>query len=355
MVVRLAIIGGFLGSGKTTLINKVAKELKSEGKNIGLIMNDQGEALVDTQYCNGNGFETAEVLRGCFCCHFNDFMMGAKGLVGKSKPDFIIAEPVGSCTDLQATVVAPLKTLYNKEFKVAPLMVMVDCSRISSDEIEGKSLGGYLRKHQIAEADVIILSKVDMIPKARSEEIRKAVIELNPEAKVLSYSAVTGEGLDQILHIIRSDEMPVRKPVDIDYDKYAAAEAELGWYNGKFKVSGDRVDAYDLATRILRNLSMTYEPQDVAHAKIMVKSKTNLAKISAVYSMLLIDAVEGSRYAIGEVEVTLNARIVSTPDLLRNNMHTAVEKALTDMGLGKVVITDDCFAPGRPNPTYRMT
>lgn len=73
---------------------------------------------------------------------FNDFITGARNLEGKVKPDYIIAEPVGSCTDLQATVIAPLKTIFAKDFKVAPLMVMVDTSRISSDEIEGKSWEG---------------------------------------------------------------------------------------------------------------------------------------------------------------------------------------------------------------------
>jgi G3E family GTPase len=354
MVVRMAIVGGFLGSGKTTLINNVAKKLKGEGKNIGLIMNDQGEALVDTQYCDGNGFQVTEVLRGCFCCRFNDFITGARSLDGKVKPDFIIAEPVGSCTDLQATVIAPLKTIYAEDFKVAPLMVMVDTSRISSDEVEGKSLGGYLRKHQITEADVIILSKIDMISKARCTDIEKAVSKLNPEAEIIRYSVITGEGLDQILSIIKSSSSPKRKPVDIDYDKYAAAEAELGWYNGRFKMHADKVDSYDLATRILRNLTNMYEPQDIAHAKILVRSKTNEAKISAVFSTLLIDAVKGSRYSSGETDVTLNARIVSNPEKLRANMRRSVEMALKDMKLPQVDITDDCFAPGRPNPTYRM-
>jgi len=352
--VRMAIVGGFLGSGKTTLINKLAKQLKSEGKNIGLIMNDQGEALVDTQYCDGNGFQAAEVLRGCFCCRFNDFITGARDLQGKVKPDYIIAEPVGSCTDLQATVIAPLKTIYAKDFKVAPLMVMVDTSRISSDETEGKTLGGYLRKHQMTEADVVILSKVDMISKARCSDIEKTVLELNPEAKVIRYSAITGEGLDEILSLIRSTAAPKRKPVDIDYDKYAAAEAELGWYNGRFKLNAEKVDSYDLATRILKNLMSMYEPQDVAHAKIHIRSKTNQAKVSAVFSSLLIDAVQGSRYSSGDIDVLLNARIVSTPERLRENMRKAVDKAILDLGLPKVEVTDDCFAPGRPNPTYRM-
>ena len=124
MTTRIAILGGFLGAGKTTLMTKIAAELVRSGRTVGLITNDQGEALVDTQFSRSMGFEVAEVLRGCFCCRFNDLLMSARGLVADHRPDYIIAEPVGSCTDLQTTVVAPLQTIYGEEFDVAPLMIL---------------------------------------------------------------------------------------------------------------------------------------------------------------------------------------------------------------------------------------
>ena len=354
LVVRMAIVGGFLGSGKTTLINGIAKELKAQGKSVGLVMNDQGEALVDTQYCEANGFQVAEVLRGCFCCKFNDLITGTRGLVGRVKPDYVIAEPVGSCTDLQATVVAPLKSIYAKEISVAPLMVLVDSSRISEDEMLGESLGGYLRHHQIAEADVVVLSKTDMISTSRLREIVEEVGKINAEAEVIPYSSLDGSGFKQIMKVITSEREPTHRPVDIDYDKYAAAEAELGWYNGQFTLKADHLDTYDLATRILRELASKYHPQDVAHAKVSVRSPHNQAKISMVYSNLIVDSVLGSRYSAGETTVLLNARIVSSPEELSKNMRESVKYTLREMKLATVEIKDDCFAPGRPNPTYRM-
>lgn len=134
----------------------------------------------------------------------------------------------------------PLRSLYRDEFAVAPLMVLVDSSRFSSDEIEARSIGGYLRKHQVEEAEYVILSKVDMISKARISELIDAVRSLNPAATVIPYSAITGQGLDDILKVMDSDLTSKGSPVDVDYDTYADAEAELGWYNGllSFRVSG---------------------------------------------------------------------------------------------------------------------
>ncbi|WP_019177972.1 GTP-binding protein [Methanomassiliicoccus luminyensis] len=354
MVTRIVLIGGFLGAGKTTLINKAAKQMVGSGKKVALIANDQGEALVDTQFSRGNGYQTAEVLRGCFCCRFPDLMQGARGLISEFRPDIIIAEPVGSCTDLQATVVAPLRSLYKDEFAVAPLMVLVDSSRLSSDEIEAKSIGGYLRKHQIEEAEYVVLSKADMIPKARLEELIAEVKKLNPAAKVIGYSAITGQGFDEILGIINSSQISNGSPVDVDYDTYADAEAELGWYNGYLTFSVAKMDAYDLGTKVLRYIAERYDPQDIAHAKVLLRSGTSTVKLSLILSNLTVDGVKGSRYAEGEVELFVNGRVVSSPEALRTNIQSAVKRALSEAGVQDYRFTDDCFSPGRPNPTYRM-
>ena len=210
-------------------------------------------------------------------------MQSARGLVGKNMDKFIIAEPVGSCTDLQATVLAPLRSIYRDEFNIAPLIVLVDSSRLSSDELEALSIGGYLRKHQIEEAEYIVLSKVDMISKERLQELISSIGGLNQKAKIISYSALTGQGIEEIMGIIDSDQKSNGVPIDVDYDTYAKAEAELGWYNGHIKFTTTRTDAYDLGTRILKHIAEKYDPEDIAHAKVMLSSKTSSAKISLIF------------------------------------------------------------------------
>ena len=355
MATRIAIIGGFLGAGKTTLINKVAKGLCEDGKTIGLIMNDQGEALVDTQFSKANGFETSEVLRGCFCCRFNDLMLSARSIVSRSNPDFIIAEPVGSCTDLLATVVAPLKMMYPSEFEVAPLIIVLDAPRFVQEGLDPSTLNGYLRKHQVEEAEHIVISKTDMVTREVLLRLIDAAKSYNPQAEVIPYSAITGHGLARIMDVIRSGKRSDRHPVDIDYDTYAKAEAELGWYNGTFGFQTmEKVDAYELATKIIRAISLCYEPGDIAHAKLMLTSDTNSLKMSAVLENISVDGIRGSRYAQGKVTVTINARVVSTPDELRSNMRRSVFEAMESIGNQTDGFRDECFSPSRPSPTHRM-
>src|SRR5678809_1652312 len=101
---RYIMIGGFLGAGKTTAVGRLARVLTDKGLRVGLITNDQGRNLVDTAMLRSQGFATEEIPGGCFCCRFNSLVEAAQKLSDATRPDVFIAEPVGSCTDLVATV-----------------------------------------------------------------------------------------------------------------------------------------------------------------------------------------------------------------------------------------------------------
>src|SRR6266404_6833296 len=122
---RYIMIGGFLGAGKTTALAQFAQWLSAEGQRVGLITNDQGSQLVDTAMLRARGFVTEEIPGGCFCCRFNSLMDAARKLNATTRPDVFIAEPVGSCTDLVATVSYPLRRIYRNNFSIAPLSVLV--------------------------------------------------------------------------------------------------------------------------------------------------------------------------------------------------------------------------------------
>jgi G3E family GTPase len=355
MSTRIAIIGGFLGAGKTTLMTNLAKTYMGQGKSVAVITNDQGEVLVDTQFAREMGIETAEVLKGCFCCKFPDFIDSARKLVDSVRPDIIMAEPVGSCTDLLATVVAPLKFRFPSEFDVAPLMILLDSTRISEGVEEEGSLGAYLRRHQVQEAEVIVLTKTDLVPEDEMEGLLQIVKEMNPGARVIPYSAVSKEGLKEIAQVIISHDRSLKRPVDVDYELYAQAEAELGWYNGTYHTFlPAEMDSYQLAMDIMGKVSRSYQPGEIAHVKMLLESQMNALKMSLVFQSIGVDGVKGGRKAKGSTIITMNARVVSSPERLRDVMREAMLTTLKAHGITSIDYKDDCFSPGRPNPTYRM-
>jgi hypothetical protein len=109
------MIGGFLGAGKTTAVGKLAAWLRARGLRAGLITNDQGRNLVDTTLLRAQGFATEEIPGGCFCGRFDALVEAVQKLRSEIQPDFYIAEPVGSCIDLVATVAYPLRKLHRSQ------------------------------------------------------------------------------------------------------------------------------------------------------------------------------------------------------------------------------------------------
>lgn len=86
------------------------------GQNVAIVTNDQASDLVDTLLLRAEGFQVGEVAGSCFCC-FNALTSTVESLSLDQRPDVVLAEPVGSCTDLVATVIRPLEQIYEQPFE----------------------------------------------------------------------------------------------------------------------------------------------------------------------------------------------------------------------------------------------
>ena len=192
MPAHYIMIGGFLGAGKSTSILQFAQHLDKQGKKVGLITNDQGARLVDTTVVDNRGFPVEEISGGCFCCRFNSLRDAADKLTADARPDIFLAEPVGSCTDLIATVSYPLRRMYADQYRVAPLSVLVDPTRAL--RILGLEEGAkfsekvvYVYRKQLEEADFIVINKIDSLSEERLEALKAGLEKEFPETKVLPY------------------------------------------------------------------------------------------------------------------------------------------------------------------------
>ncbi len=216
----IIFVGGFLGAGKTTLILAAARELNRRGMRSAAILNDQSEALVDTQLAELHGVPNGEVTEGCFCCRLSDLTAQLEAMLAHA-PDVIFAEPVGSCTDIAATVLHPL--LEDAVYRVAPFTVLVDPQRAETLTRDGADNDiVFLFRKQLEEADLVCLTKSDIHP---------APPELGITG-VRQISAHTGQGIAAWLDEVLANELSSHKGVlDIDYARYAQAEAALAWLN----------------------------------------------------------------------------------------------------------------------------
>src|SRR5438105_11518756 len=187
---RFVLIGGFLGAGKTTTLARLARFYMSRGQRVGLVTNDQAQDLVDTSGLRAQGFPVEEVAGACFCCRFDD-LVGQVGRLEKDKrPDVILAEPVGSCTDLVATVVQPLRDLYGTRFDVAPYPVLFKPSHglriLRNEESAGFSpKAAYIFRKQLEEADAIVINRIDELTPEMLGELSRLVADQIPNVPLL--------------------------------------------------------------------------------------------------------------------------------------------------------------------------
>src|SRR5438132_1782654 len=195
--IRFIMLGGFLGAGKTTTIARLARHYQSRGQKVGIVTNDQATDLVDTNSLRAQGFDVGEVPGACFCCNFNKLTETVGELEKSARPDVVLAEPVGSCTDLVATVVRPLQQLFGGTFDVAPYAVLLKPSHgsriLRRDKRGGFSpQAAYIFKKQLEEADLIVINRIDELSAAAADELAQMLQTQYPGTPVLRMSAKTG-------------------------------------------------------------------------------------------------------------------------------------------------------------------
>jgi G3E family GTPase len=363
---RYIMIGGFLGAGKTTAMGKLARHLTDQGLRVGLITNDQAGGLVDTKLMRTQGFATEEIAGGCFCCRFNTLVDAAAKLNDATKPDVFIAEPVGSCTDLVATVTYPLRRIYGNEFTIAPLSVLVDPVR--ARRVLGLDQGGsfsskvaYIYKKQLEEADVIIINKKELLTAEQLEELTSALQKEFPDAQVLCASARNEAGLEPWFESLVNQTQGSRSPMEVDYEVYADGEALLGWLNATVTLkAADEFDANGFLSALAADIQSRLQSQDaeVAHLKMTYSPDDGIAGEIASVNLVRNDNIPETGMALDEPstggQLIINLRAETDPENLAAAIRASLESVSASFpSLNATLDHEEHFRPGKPVPTHR--
>jgi len=357
--IRFILLGGFLGAGKTTALLRLAAHYGSRGLRVGIITNDQAEGLVDTLAFRKAGFTTEEIPSGCFCCHFDELIAASGRLADGLEPDVILAEPVGSCTDLVNAVIAPLKDLYADRFAVAPYATMLDPHR-AADALSASGPTGfskkvtYLYKMQQNEADIVAVNKVDQLDGEGRDRVAALVAQNFPQAECVFISALTGAGFDEFTALLDGPAEVGRHPVEVDYGRYAEAEVSLGWLNARVILTGaspwDGNEFLAAFGGTVRD-GLTRAGGQIAHFKMRLLDGQDGE--AAIHGTANGGGLDVTRRIDGPLErgtLVINLRAEGLPEMLEDSVVGALDEAGAALGLRWRVEQLRAFAPRPPAP-----
>ena len=351
---KVHLISGFLGSGKTTAIQTACKVLMAEGLNVGVITNDQGIKLVDTGFFESHSIPNRQVINGCFCCNYNALDENIQSLIQTNSPDVIFAESVGSCTDIVATVMKPLLQFRNdvtvtvSTFVDVQLlhMLFVEKKHVFNEEVQ------YIYQKQLEEAEVIVVSKIDLADEKTLSSVRYFLKDQFQDKQVIYVNGTDDESTTEWLDVITSKTNHfIPSSLDIDYPTYGAGEAMLAWLDAELKIDSNinsaQQTAIQLAKQIYKNVQN--EKLTIGHLKFLIDDVIKISYTASGNETIVSEACNA-----GAASILINARIQTTPVFLSSLINRAIEQTEKENNCVVVKEKFTAFQPGYPAPTYRI-
>jgi len=363
---ELHLVGGFLGSGKTTAILEAARLLMERGQRVGIITNEQGKHLVDTGFLRSGGLPALEVTGGCICCHLDDFADRVEEITAKFNPQVLFAESVGSCADLVATVVKPLVDYRKTSAQPASLSVFSD-SRLLLRYLRGQELPFsdsviYIFEKQIEETNLLIANKIDLLTEADNHNLMKLAAEKYPDKTIRPQNSLDPAEVAGWLALIQTDNHALpQASLDIDYDAYADGETRFTWVDRELLVSSSVASQISQLGVWIKAIvkKLTSNEIRIAHLKILIKDHRSSVKISLTGMDEITEKMESQLVQLSQLKGTKFEVLIN---LMAEGDQVAVESALDAiiMQIPKnakfTVKKSSGFTrvPDKPKPTLRI-
>ncbi len=195
-MIKIDVISGFLGAGKTTLIKKLFESKKFKSEKIVIIENEFGEIGIDGAFLKDSGVQIKEINAGCICCSLvGDFESSIKELVEKFSPDRIIIEPsgVGKLSD----IIGAINKVQGLDLEINILATVVDAAKT---KLYLKNFGEFFN-NQVKAADTIVVGKVDKVNEDKLQEAVNAIRAVNPNANIITTAIADLDG-DKIVSFL---------------------------------------------------------------------------------------------------------------------------------------------------------
>jgi len=202
--VPILLVTGFLGAGKTTVVNQLLAH--AEGRRIAAVVNDFGAINIDAELIEGASDGVVSLSNGCICCTLEgDLLRTLAALLRQPRPELIVIETSGVAdpADIVRNLMDPVIA---REAPLETVLCVIDATARPETLNEDPLLRSQLRA-----ADIVALSKVDLVDAATSAQMRAAIRALRPAAVVVD--AINGALPSALLFAPDPDRVPAPREV----------------------------------------------------------------------------------------------------------------------------------------------
>jgi G3E family GTPase len=190
---RLLIVSGMLGSGKTSVILRVAETLSDNGSMVAIIENEIGSVGVDGEILERSGLKVRELKGGCICCTMKTGMIDTlRTLQAVVNPDIAIIEPTGIADPHQ--VIDAVDDVTGLSVTSIFTIIVVDAERF----LKIKKMFERPLRNQVAVANLVLINKTDTVSAEDADAIEEHIRSLQYEGPILRVQADKGVNIEQV-------------------------------------------------------------------------------------------------------------------------------------------------------------
>ena len=355
--VRFMVVSGFLGAGKTTTLIALGEYMNKHGQHVGIIANDLGANLVDTNLTQTSGCTVEEIASGCICYQMDNTIDKIRRLKDRDGCGFVMSDIPGCGVGALDHTYHRLDADCSDWVVLAPFTVVVDPERLRMLLPEKADINlpeelVYLMKLQLEEADLVVLNKIDTIDAAEVERDVAFLKEACPDIPVLAISALEKTGIAELAEFITTHKSALKNFSVRDDEKFAQAETKLTWYNRRmfFKTLDDsKIDCNAVIDDFIEGIRMGLieKKRNVPHLKTFASAGAgDFNKCSLIGVDYDIEHTNLFIRDHKKMSMIVNARAVCESRPLARIVDDALDAVCDAYNLDVQVFFTECFGMG---------